>query len=196
MSDLSFLLVGGARYRWSRADLGDRDYRLNDVARLSAGIDYGHFSLAFIPVGQINTGVAADGSFDEDSVAVSRFQLSARYAEWAASFTTGGGNGGRSKMTISRANFTYQISTESNVRLSWITRASESTPATIQSVFYQAKSNTLAAWYERILMRRVPVGLSFAYEMYEFDGRGATAVVNSKRSEGFFKAGIMFGLIF
>lgn len=199
MSDLSALLVGGARYVWSADDLADADFRLNDTFRVTFGVDYNAFSLTLIPSAFANSGVKVGNVFVDDALPYSLLQLSARFPEWSLSIAAGSANGNKIGGEIIRANAAYSFARGSELQLSFINRSNRSrsdVDSAVRLVDFQSESQTFTAWYEHTIFDRFPVGGSFSVENFQMNGRALQSGIESSRSALFFKVGVMAGLFF
>lgn len=195
MSDLQFLLIGGEKYRWREEDIDGEDLRLNDTARVFAAIDYGRFSLLFLPTSSGNVGVRYNGLFVEDGVSLPLFGFSYRVPDLYADFITGSDTSGKMQMSFFRANIRYQLNALTQMTASYISRAQQSIDFIGKRFDFDMKSQTVTASIEHLHRSRFPIGGYFSVEQLSgrFSGTGLATV---DRADTRFKAGVMVGINF
>ena len=75
MTDPNIFLVGHGQYAWSKEDLDDLDFRINENTFLEFGLDYGAWSLEVSPSIDTYMGVRFGEAFSDRQIPVKRFGL-------------------------------------------------------------------------------------------------------------------------
>lgn len=194
MSDLSFLLIGGEKYKWSLEELDPIDFRTSDVARIGFAFDYRKFSLWFFPVNAVNAAGRSETLFDRDSISIPRVALTYRDDRVFGELTIGQGGGDISSMEYFRANAKYYPNNLTTITLSAITR-SVAINQGFRQIDLNSKSNTAAVWIEHLYRKRFLLGATGSLERISTES-GAAGAPLTNSSKSYFKAGTMVGLTF
>lgn len=178
MVDPSLVLVG-RNYKWQAGDFEGADDRLNDVAIVELGFDYGPFALHLYAGNSIQIGLSTGSDFEEATINVPRIGFSYTHHLFGIEFSGGSGskndstNQGSSSTDLSmfRLNATANLSDHWSGLYSLIQRKLDHK----SSFTYSSQSLTNYFQLSYAISRRLSTGGYVSLERHTLDAQASTS---------------------
>ena len=184
----------GSNYNWSANDLGTLDDKIVEKFFAELGFDFGHFALLFFPAGAVEAAFRVPGRFEQIGFNLPRFGLLYQDTRLKADLQVGHGKRYSQQFRFWRANVAYEINSNLDIGLSFISRRLTYDNTVGNFLQYDGNSTTIANYLNYYFAKKYYVGSLVSRESVSRNFKNATNAFANRDS--YLKAGLNFSIGF